>query len=169
MITIRNNNRNQLLSMVVMLCLFFVTPQAKASNYGYIWFSTGNGYLDELNAVDDEMKKVPIFSGPFPEVNSVVEIKYDVPIYSFDVIEKISQHYDVLSDGRKQPGCEKEINTKAGLTVYMISSLDNKDCTIKALKLKERKDYFMLTSRKIRVLGYVIFKNINFMLVESVK
>lgn len=168
MIKIGNKNRAKLF-LVATLCLFFVVPQAKASNYGYIWFSTGNAYLDELNAMDDEMKKVPIFFGSFPEVNSVVEIKYDVPIYSFDVIEKISEHYDALSDGRKQTGCEKELNMKAGLTVYMISSLVNKDCTIKALKLKERKDYFMLTQRKIRVLGYVIFKNMNFMLVESVK
>ncbi len=158
---IENKNRIPLF-LVVILCLFFAIPKAMASNYGYIWFSTGK-YLDAVG-INNGMDRVPRFLGEFPKVNSIVNIDYDVPIYSFDVIDKISKHYNAIG-GRA--GCD--VGVKGGLTAYMVSSSDNKDCTIQDLKLKEYEDYFMLTQRKNRVLGYVHFKNMNFMLIESIK
>jgi hypothetical protein len=155
--------------MFIVLYLFFgVGLSQNALAAGYIWFSTA-GYLDAVNVADDEMKKVPVFSESLPEINSILELKYNVPIYSLNVIEKISQHYEILYKNNDSKARCELISVKGGLTAYMVSNLDNKKCTIQGLNLKNHKDYFMLDKGMFRVLGYVIFDSMYFALVEPNK
>lgn len=152
---------------LIFITLFIFSIEAKASNTGYIWFSS-LGYIDAINTSENPEILIFMDNEEKPKVNSIINIPSGNVLYSgLDVLQKINYYIKGIDDG-KRPKCSR--GGKGWRAWFFLKDGRNdEECGLKSIGIEDdHNGYFTLSSQKrARVLGYVTFSTgLSFILVS---